>query len=215
MRLSKNTPKLIHRVLTVIHSSDRVIHWLIHSAIHTHIHYTLHTTHYTLCANLCSGAYSILSRIACILLWNIPAARLSAYIHSASIACVSPSSYMLCSRGSVYCLWLSSLVCRCIYCKKFCLVTVRSSWLSVIQYISLISTAVNSKLWLVNSKNFSEIERIWQHCQRCSIDMYRTRISCGVIGWVVETQSNAQETRLLLEFSQSISEISGVYYRVV
>lgn len=72
---------------------------------------------------------------------------------------------------------------------------------------------MTQRFWMINTRDLQLLDRIWQLCQRLTVDMYRTRISFGQIGWVIEVRDDHRETRLLLEFSHCLSPLTGVYYR--
>lgn len=71
-------------------------------------------------------------------------------------------------------------------------------------------------IYTVDSRDPKVIDRIWHYTQysglREPIPMYRTRISAGVTGWVVELDSTAQSTLFMLNYSCYCTEITGTYY---
>ena len=66
-----------------------------------------------------------------------------------------------------------------------------------------------SHYYHVNTQDYDNINRIWAWCQYMGRDipMYRTRISAGYIGWVVECPDAPIQSMFLLNFSSWVTEI--------
>lgn len=57
------------------------------------------------------------------------------------------------------------------------------------------------------------VESVWQFAQQRGLYMYKTRVTHSWIAWVIEIPANtAVQTRFLLEFSNSVTNVMGVYY---
>lgn len=68
--------------------------------------------------------------------------------------------------------------------------------------------------FLVETSDYSKIERIWHYCNYTgkTISMYKTRISKGSTGWVVELEDSPLQTAFLLTWGHLVSKISAPYY---
>lgn len=67
--------------------------------------------------------------------------------------------------------------------------------------------------YLVETTNYDHINRIWDWCQfqGRDIPMYKTRISAGTIGWVVELADSPVRSIFLLNFSHWVCSIGTPY----
>lgn len=68
--------------------------------------------------------------------------------------------------------------------------------------------------YLVESNDYGTINRIWDWCQYSGRDipMYKTRISKGSTGWVVECPTDKIQSMFLLNFAQWVTSINPPYY---
>ena len=68
--------------------------------------------------------------------------------------------------------------------------------------------------YLVESTDSNTIERIWHYCnyQGQEIAMYKTRVTFGSTGWVVELPDTKIQTAFLLNFGHWVTKISAPYY---
>ena len=68
--------------------------------------------------------------------------------------------------------------------------------------------------YLVDSSDYSKINRIWDYCQYSGRDlsMYKTRITVAQTGWVIELEDSPQQTAFLLNFGHLVTKISAPYY---
>ena len=68
--------------------------------------------------------------------------------------------------------------------------------------------------YLIETNNYDHINRMWDWCQFSGRDvpMYKTRVSRGSIGWVVECPTDRTQTAFLLNFSQWVCEINAPMY---
>ena len=67
-------------------------------------------------------------------------------------------------------------------------------------------------LYTIDTRDYTVINRMWDLCQYSGRDipMYRTRLSQGVIAWVVELEDDQYATRFLLEFSSYVTHVSSI-----
>jgi hypothetical protein len=70
--------------------------------------------------------------------------------------------------------------------------------------------------YLVDTNNYDHINRMWEWCQFQGRDvpMYKTRVSVGTLGWVVECPTDRVQTAFLLNFSHWVCPISAPYYHM-
>jgi hypothetical protein len=68
--------------------------------------------------------------------------------------------------------------------------------------------------YLVESSDYAVINRVWDWAQYSGRDipMYKTRITQGTIGWVVECPNTSEQTWFLLNFGHLVTELSSTYY---
>jgi hypothetical protein len=73
-------------------------------------------------------------------------------------------------------------------------------------------------IYLIDSRDPNITDKIWHYTQYSglveSIPMYKTRITAGTTGWVVELSDNAQHSLFLLNYSRYCTQITGTYYTI-
>ena len=73
--------------------------------------------------------------------------------------------------------------------------------------------AKDIEYYLVETTNYDHINRVWDWCQfqGRDIPMYKTRISAGTIGWVIELEDSPVRSIFLLNFSHWVCSIGAPY----
>ena len=59
--------------------------------------------------------------------------------------------------------------------------------------------------------NRSILETLFRFAQERDLAMYKTRITMSNVQWVIEVPPGTMETRLLLEYANSLERIASVY----
>ena len=87
----------------------------------------------------------------------------------------------------------------------------------IYMYSISISMERTIQYYLIESLDYANINRVWDWCQYSGRDvpMYKTRISAGSTGWVVELDpADKASTFFLLNFSHLVTAINAPrYYR--
>ena len=68
--------------------------------------------------------------------------------------------------------------------------------------------------YIIETHDYEDINSIWLWCQFSGRDipMYKTRISRGSTGWVVECPTDRTQTAFLLNFAHWVCPITAPYY---
>jgi len=87
---------------------------------------------------------------------------------------------------------------------------------SVYYTVLSISTSMERTIryYLVESSDYQHINRIWDWCQNSPHDifMYKTRITKGSTGWVIECPTDSTQTVFLLTWAHLVTHINPPLY---